>query len=493
MLNGRFLSVQLCVASFTVSVVCALAEPPRLYFPDMEYHNPGKFAGKVGPPSIESHERLNYHLAFVEFDQRGDFWDRQQLAYAAGAIKEVGKGGKPILLIEYVHGWHNNANELDVRENPAESIRDVAKFKQFLAIVAQSPFVQKLHYRVFGVYIGWRGEIWRQDDRNLLTEPVWISHNLSFYREKGIGTNVGTMPMVTEAIFWLVHEARRTSPNSHTVLIGHSFGALVLENALSQAIASSVSGTPYEAQHSAGASLYSPADLVLLLNSAADSMRAKGLQDMLSRIGSSASQYIDKTRPLVVSVTSTGDEATGFFFPLGTGLSNALVHFRDYNPAKPNGSPISQRYFVTHTPGHNDYLITHTVCPSKDIAGSLPLPNEDASPPRSERSLFQEAFEDNLEKPIVPQDTGWNRKWSFRCVGKNGICLATIVPKEDAAHKTPYWIIQVPPSIIKDHSDIFNQQSLCLYAALFRISSPTREPATPPPARLMQLLSPALQ
>ena len=60
---------------------------------------------------------------------------------------------------------------------------------------------------------------------------------------------------------------------------------------MAQAVAASVAGTPYEGRNATSASFYSPADLVLLRNSAADSMRAKGLEEMLSRVGSTAARY----------------------------------------------------------------------------------------------------------------------------------------------------------------------------------------------------------
>lgn len=321
------------------------------------------------PPSVE-HDLRGFELAFIEFDQRGDFWERDQLAAASAAIKAVARKGNQILLIEYVHGWHNNAKEGD----PG---RDVELFKQLLGLLGQTSYVTDHHYAVFGAYIGWRGEMVREGS-NPLSKLLWVPHNLSFYPEKHIGNEVGTMPMVTEAIFWLVHEARHASPGARTILIGHSFGAMVLENAMAQAVAASVAGAPYEGGNATSASFYSPADLVLLLNSAADSMRAKGLEEMLSRVGSSAARYVDRDRPLIISVTSTGDWATRKFFPLGTGLSNAFHHFRNYTLLNRQGlnPPVSQKYFATHTPGHNDYLRSHeVVVDPKQIAGSLPLPS----------------------------------------------------------------------------------------------------------------------
>ena len=50
----------------------------------------------------------NYRLSFVEFDERGDFWDRRQLGEASRAIRE---SEKPTLLVIFIHGWHHNADD----------------------------------------------------------------------------------------------------------------------------------------------------------------------------------------------------------------------------------------------------------------------------------------------------------------------------------------------------------------------------------------------
>src|SRR6266576_5642902 len=46
----------------------------------------------------------NYRLSFVEFDERGDFWDRRQLGEASRVIHT---SDKPTLLVTFIHGWHH--------------------------------------------------------------------------------------------------------------------------------------------------------------------------------------------------------------------------------------------------------------------------------------------------------------------------------------------------------------------------------------------------
>lgn len=454
----------------------------QAFFSDRPYHHALQEQHQASTrrdllPCVQ-HDPRGFDLAFVEFDQQGDFWDRNQLRDASNAIKGAARQGN-ILLVEYVHGWHNNAKEFDPK-------RDVESFKLLLDTLARAPYVKNQNYRVFGAYIGWRGEMVRETS-NPLSKPLWLPHTLSFYPEKHIGSTVGAMPMATEAIFWLVHEARHNSKAARTILIGHSFGAMVLENAIAQAVASSVAGTPYEGRNANTATIYAPADLVLLINSANDSMRTKGLEEMLFRMGSSA-HYINRDRPLIVSVSSDADWPNITFFPIGTGLSNAFRHFRDYTMFNKTAlfPPENQRHFLTTTPEHNPYLLSHqmTIDDLDQFASAKPLDQLDPA----ERANFQRVFDENLAAPKQAQGVGPSRAWHFLSVSKNGgDCNCAITPMANAKNTTPYWVLHVPNSVIKDHGDIFNQQTLCLYAAIFRIDSPKGESRIPPGPRLLQV------
>jgi hypothetical protein len=85
----------------------------------------------------------NYRLSFVEFDERGDFWDRRQLAAASRAIRN---SNKPVLLVTFIHGWHNNADS-----------GDVETFRCLLSELAVSETLSG--FQVHGVFLGWRGRL----------------------------------------------------------------------------------------------------------------------------------------------------------------------------------------------------------------------------------------------------------------------------------------------------------------------------------------------
>src|SRR6266481_7452099 len=139
-------TIRLSIAWLAWAYPAMLMAAAPVYFPDRQYHsafgNDGKLKNEKLPSCVE-HDSRGFDLLFVEFDERGDFWDRDQLADGSRAIKGQASNGKQILLIEYVHGWHNNALDND----PG---RDVDRFRQLLSVVARSELVKKLNYRVVG-------------------------------------------------------------------------------------------------------------------------------------------------------------------------------------------------------------------------------------------------------------------------------------------------------------------------------------------------------
>src|SRR6267142_2286528 len=113
----------------------------------------GKYYRDQKPYSekVEVSEDRNYQISFVEFDEKGDFWDRRQLARSAQA---VGHGGKPVLLVIYIHGWHHNAKD---RKPGTKNPGDVQTFRCLLSELAVSESTKD--FQVHGVYLGWRARL----------------------------------------------------------------------------------------------------------------------------------------------------------------------------------------------------------------------------------------------------------------------------------------------------------------------------------------------
>ena len=56
----------------------------------------------VSPGGVTPAAKDIYRLGFIEFDEQGDFSDRDQLRKTVQAIRQT---GRPILLVTYSHGW----------------------------------------------------------------------------------------------------------------------------------------------------------------------------------------------------------------------------------------------------------------------------------------------------------------------------------------------------------------------------------------------------
>src|SRR5438105_6165126 len=283
------------------------------------YQNPVSGA----PRSIKTED--GYSLAFVEYGELGSYQDTSQIDRA---VELVRSSPKP-LVITYVHGWHNNAGSADTR-----------KFSSFLSNIANTPLIRSQGFHVIGVYLGWRGEI---------TDLPGVNE-LTFYNRKAAAERLASNFDCFDAISAISEAARKhhQKENQYTILLGHSFGGLVVERAVAHAIDAEM--------HKRTQGLKSmPADLVLVLNPASDSVLSRQVMTALYRRGT------ENARPLFVSITSTADSATGTIFPMATSLSAATKVFNRVSDPGPANKSEAERGYFTRTPGHKGTLVNYVV------------------------------------------------------------------------------------------------------------------------------------
>jgi hypothetical protein len=153
-----------------------------------------------------------YKLAFIEFGDQGSALDTSQ---RAAALEVIHESERPLLFV-YIHGWQNNANS-----------GDVCRFEHFIDTVSRFPEVTGRKLNVIGVYIAWRGKD--------ITLPV--AKFLTFWSRKGAGGTIAAENGCLATISELALAARAPDKKDHhCVLLGHSFGGLVLENTISHSI-----------------------------------------------------------------------------------------------------------------------------------------------------------------------------------------------------------------------------------------------------------------
>jgi len=306
----------------------------------------------------------SYRLAIVELDEYGDFFQSQkdrsrpedyQLNCAKQMLLDAYKvEEKPVLLFLFVHGWRHDASPKD---------ENLIGFKQLLGYVAKSDWGTN-KFAVCGVYVGWRGASIRT--WGPLTAPV---EYLSFWSRKSVAEKIASTP-ASSALFGLTDVARTATPDpkekpSSIVLAGHSLGAGILMNSVSQALAYEYARASSLAQAAGDPTpkLHSPANLILLLNPAFESVYLRQL-----RISVQPKDWTGY--PWLVSLTSETDMATKYVFPLAqyfrfsSDARQQPYREMDWSTYQPDDAAaltnpladISQKIYARNTPGHNAYM-----------------------------------------------------------------------------------------------------------------------------------------
>ena len=191
---------------------------------------PGVPGEKRPWPSLDCRQTL-YTVGFIEFDEDGKPIDPLEETKALRLIDEARERspkGK-IVTVVYVHGWKNNASEAQ----PGGKPKDVEKFRTALAeLGVRSERAAKAAgsdrpVPIVGVYMAWRGKS--------LMGPSWFNF-LSFWGRRNSANRVGEgdafAPSLTKVIEKVNERAGGVDTGSRIVLVGHSFGARVLEHAI---------------------------------------------------------------------------------------------------------------------------------------------------------------------------------------------------------------------------------------------------------------------
>jgi hypothetical protein len=399
-----------------------------------------------------------YKLALIEFGDYGSSLDTSQ---RAAALKIVREAPRPLLFV-YIHGWQNNAVS-----------GDVCKFEHFLDMLSRVPEVRQYKINVIGAYIAWRGKDLTIPGLDLLT----------FWNRKTAGGQVAAQNSCLAAINELALAARAPGKQlHHCVLMGHSFGGLVLGNTISHSILDA---------SSEGVRNTSPWDMAVAFNSADNSVSTRQLMselDYLYRYDASRHAYvgkvsgeggsIDENHPFLIILQSENDMATGAVFPIGTNMSDAVslrYHFDHVSVPGSNGEKISEKKFESRTPGNNKYLVNFQVVP----LGA-------ASPPGGLQAHENRAFEANVRQNVRDRTflTSEKNNGHDKNYCQNGAYSPGQLPgtnNEDWQRwqivytgnaRVPCWVVRVPKQIIWGHGGLWSDNSMALFGALYRMHFP---------------------
>ena len=448
-----------------------------------------------------------HSCSFVEFDGQGDYVQFEQHQHAWKIVEQLARR-QPLLLVIYCHGWKNNSQS-----------SDVVKFCDFLGRLAGSSVVTNHGYRVHGLYLGWRGNPYKpyiekegqagayaattKRFGGPVVSPRWnrrfrwtrrIQENFSYWsRRRAAEHKVSSVPMArtiytcASLVKSIDNEEKRNISNlssSRVLVMGHSFGALMLERALNSTCLDPLtdqwswfSRQPEGGQNAAPHAKPLPLDFVFFVNSAAPSIYAKAMRDFLAahQAALARAHSIAALAPIFVSLTSSADFATRYAHPAANLLSRFYPALRrKYTQLiKLHGyCDVNQSWFYRRTPGHQPLLVDHWL-------EECPL---DSNPSADHAKVLKE----NLDCKTYNALEFWAHiagkkdhlaRWKFTLdPAKADRAWAS---KFGSLHpsKCSYWLVRCDNRIIRDHNDIWSDTTMEVYAALYRLVEWARDPA----------------
>jgi hypothetical protein len=238
------------------------------------------------------------------------------------------------------------------------------------------------------------------------------------------------------------------------LIIGHSFGGLIVFNAISEYLIESLTEEGQgstEASHGA-ATPQRFGDMVVLLNPAFEATRYTPLQRVAAR-----RDYDHYQAPLLVLITSTADTATRRFFNLGRRVNSFFEHEASKEETIAN----------VNTPGHVEGYITHELTRSPEQqAGATPcrawVPPKTVEDMRSNLKLEAEAAQAFFAAQGTRNDShqitlkpGWVRTFCNQTTLKHVVRpVSKDSPYQQNHPNVSIWNVRTDSSIIAGHSDI---------------------------------------
>jgi len=243
-----------------------------------------------------------YELAIVEFDDEGRCYDRGQMDAVAERLEALAPydpptAGQDVILVVFVHGWQHDARSDDDNLTHFRALlRQTAEYEKAATAPGAKP------RPVMGVFVGWRG----LSDYGLGDAVA----DATFWGRQAAGQRVA-VGSVRELFGRLRHYRNRQQKrggNPLLVIVGHSFGGMIVFSALAQSLIQAASAP-------VGWMTPEFADLVLLVNPAIEAARYIPIYDLVTSAAFKA--RTTKQLPVFICAQAENDMPVGIVFPLG--------------------------------------------------------------------------------------------------------------------------------------------------------------------------------
>lgn len=349
--------------------------------------------------SIRKQLGLNpYTLGFIEMDDQGMFWDREQFETLKNYIQRVSRKKRTLIYV-YVHGWQHNANEKD---------SNVLNFQDQLSRISEK--LNSKEWNVLGIYVGWRGRT---------VEFPFLEH-FTFWDRQSAAKRVSDGSII-ELFSYLNSIKQQSITEMRLVTLGHSFGGEIVFSAINKLLTQELVESGSTA--SAGMGAKGIGDLTVLINPAFDALKYAHFYDVKDRYN----QFLGSQKPILALFTSESDWATKYAFPLGNSFTRGFE---------------ATRYMKAQL-GKEQVLINQNSAARTAVGHYSPYTNY-----RLQASNEKMSTQNNQVSAAVYAEKQWQQ-------GLESIQFSTarLIRKPNQIEREPYLVVSVEPSLIPNHND----------------------------------------
>lgn len=392
-----------------------------------------------------------YTVGYVELNDQGELFSREQMNNVLDALQDKA-GRNDVLMVVFAHGWNHRAKEGDGNINTFRKVLESASITERNDANRE----KRTRREVFGVYVGWRG----------LSLKIPVLEYLTFWDRKNTAAKVGAGD-VTELLSRIelvkrtrdaikaqgiaqsliascqgnssndctndISKEKTAKSDTRLVVIGHSFGGLVVQSAIDRilidrAIRTGGADSGYQG------TVEGFGNLVILINPAFEAQRFNSM----FKLQADRKTYFEDQLPVELVLTSRRDYATKLAFPVGRTFSST---FEKRGWDSKNLQAI----------GHYESFVTHTL--------NMPALELRKSP------QYVDCFTDPAT--IAQSWYSGDRK------GNRHVFGGLILERDKLSERSPFLNVSVSGDLITGHNDVDEDLIIKFASRMISLSSIT--------------------